>query len=183
MPIRVGAAVGACAHFAGIDGISVLVLAGAHYGLPLAGRRLAMACRGWYPRPVYAGRRGGGLWRLPDCPQNRWTLQAPLPTCLSSFHLSVRRLCLTRSMPPAVRAFAENQPVTSIGRCYPFTARGQPVGNDIWVALDSMVPGILIVAYVFAMRLKYVKRHRHCGSRTCVQWLFLLKPLPLFLHG
>lgn len=57
----------------------------------------------------------------------------------------------TESMPPVVRAFAENQPVTSIVEAMRSLLAGQPVGNDIWVALAWCL-GILIVAYLFAMR-------------------------------
>ena len=53
-------------------------------------------------------------------------------------------------MPAVVRAFAENQPVTSIVDAIRALFEQQPVGNDIWVALAWCV-GILVVAYVFAM--------------------------------
>ena len=56
----------------------------------------------------------------------------------------------TASMPALVRAFAENQPVTSIVNTIRALFEQQPVGNDIWVALSWCV-GILVVAYVFAM--------------------------------
>jgi len=56
----------------------------------------------------------------------------------------------TASMPAPVRAFAENQPVTSIVNTIRALLEQQPVGNDIWVALSWCV-GILVVAYVFAM--------------------------------
>ena len=62
----------------------------------------------------------------------------------------------TESMPSVVRAFAENQPVTSIVEAIRALLSGQPVGNDIWVALAWCV-GILFVAYFFAMRV-YKKR-------------------------
>ncbi|MGF9696918.1 ABC transporter permease [Paenibacillus sp. MABNR03] len=62
----------------------------------------------------------------------------------------------TESMPSVVRAFAENQPVTSIVEAIRALMLGQPVGNDIWVALAWCV-GILVVAYIFAMRV-YKKR-------------------------
>jgi ABC-2 type transport system permease protein len=62
----------------------------------------------------------------------------------------------TESMPPAVRAFAENQPVTSIVESIRALLSDQPVGNDIWIALAWCV-GIMLVAYVFAMRA-YKKR-------------------------
>ena len=56
----------------------------------------------------------------------------------------------TASMPGPVRAFAENQPVTSIVNTIRDLFTQQPVGNDIWVALAWCV-GILIMAYSFAM--------------------------------
>src|SRR6266545_1799069 len=62
----------------------------------------------------------------------------------------------TKSMPSAVRAFAENQPVTSIVDAIRALLSSQPVGNDIWVALAWCV-GIMLVAYIFAMRA-YKKR-------------------------
>ena len=57
----------------------------------------------------------------------------------------------TASMPPIVRAFAENQPVTSIVDAIRALLSVQPVGNDIWVALGWCV-GIMAVAYLFAMK-------------------------------
>jgi ABC-2 type transport system permease protein len=57
----------------------------------------------------------------------------------------------TESMPPVVRAFAENQPVTSIVGAIRALLSGQPVGNDIWIAL-AWCFGILVAAYLFAMR-------------------------------
>ncbi|PQP88445.1 ABC transporter permease [Paenibacillus sp. AR247] len=62
----------------------------------------------------------------------------------------------TDSMPKVVRAFAENQPVTSIVETIRALLSNQPVGNDIWIALAWCV-GIVLVAYVFAMRA-YKKR-------------------------
>jgi len=62
----------------------------------------------------------------------------------------------TESMPSGVRAFAENQPVTSIVEAIRALLSGQPVGNDIWIALSWCV-GIMLVAYVFARRA-YKKR-------------------------
>jgi ABC-2 type transport system permease protein len=57
----------------------------------------------------------------------------------------------TKSMPPVVRAFAENQPVTSIVDAIRALLSNQPVGNELWVALAWCV-GIVLVAYFFAMR-------------------------------
>jgi ABC-2 type transport system permease protein len=57
----------------------------------------------------------------------------------------------TATMPGPVRAFAENQPVTSIVNGVRDLFTQQPVGTDIWVALAWCV-GILVVAYGFAMR-------------------------------
>ncbi len=56
----------------------------------------------------------------------------------------------TETMPAPVRAFAENQPVTSIVNTIRALLAEQPVGHDIWVALAWCV-GILVVAYVAAM--------------------------------
>jgi ABC-2 type transport system permease protein len=62
----------------------------------------------------------------------------------------------TETMPSGVRAFAENQPVTSIVESIRALLAGQPVGNDIWIALAWCL-GIMLVAYIFAMRA-YKKR-------------------------
>jgi ABC-2 type transport system permease protein len=56
----------------------------------------------------------------------------------------------TETMPGPVRAFAENQPVTSIVNVIRDLLRAQPVGTNIWIALAWCV-GILVVAYLFAM--------------------------------
>jgi len=56
----------------------------------------------------------------------------------------------TDTMPGPVRAFAENQPVTSIVNTIRALLAQQPVGSEIWIALTWFV-GILIVAYAFAM--------------------------------
>lgn len=58
----------------------------------------------------------------------------------------------TKSMPSAVRAFAEHQPVTSIVEAIRALLYHQPVGNGIWVAL-GWCGGIALVAYFFAMRV------------------------------
>ncbi|MEU8242446.1 ABC transporter permease [Actinoplanes missouriensis] len=55
----------------------------------------------------------------------------------------------TESMPGPVRAFAENQPVTSIVDTIRDLFTGQPVGSAIWTAL-GWCAGILVVAYFFA---------------------------------
>ncbi|MFD7654472.1 ABC transporter permease [Actinosynnema sp. NPDC059797] len=55
----------------------------------------------------------------------------------------------TGTMPGPVRAFAENQPVTSIVNTLRALFTEQPVGDDIWAALAWCV-GILVVAYVLA---------------------------------
>jgi len=62
----------------------------------------------------------------------------------------------TGSMPGPVRAFAENQPVTSIVETIRALLSNQPVGNEIWIALAWCV-GIMLVAYFFAMKV-YKKR-------------------------
>jgi ABC-2 type transport system permease protein len=51
-----------------------------------------------------------------------------------------------------VRAFAENQPVTSIVNAIRNLFTQQPVGTHIWIALAWCV-GILIVAYAFAISI------------------------------
>ena len=56
----------------------------------------------------------------------------------------------TESMPGAIRAFAEHQPVTSIVDAIRDLLAGQPVGGDIWTALAWCV-GILVLAYTLAM--------------------------------
>lgn len=58
----------------------------------------------------------------------------------------------TDTMPTVVRAFAENQPVTSIVETIRALLSGTPVGNEIWVALAWCV-GIIIISYFFAMRI------------------------------
>ncbi len=58
----------------------------------------------------------------------------------------------TATMPGPVRAFAENQPVTSVVNAIRELLAQQPVGSDIWVAL-AWCTGILVVAYVVAMRI------------------------------
>lgn len=55
----------------------------------------------------------------------------------------------TASMPGPVRAFAENQPVTSIVNTIRALFEQQPVGHDIWVAL-AWCTGVLVVAYALA---------------------------------
>jgi ABC-2 type transport system permease protein len=62
----------------------------------------------------------------------------------------------TATMPGPVRAFAENQPVTSIVNAIRDLFTQQPVSSDIWVALAWCV-GILVVAYAFAMRTYHRK--------------------------
>jgi len=56
----------------------------------------------------------------------------------------------TETMPGPVRAFAENQPVTSIVNTIGDLFAQRPVGADIWVALAWCV-GTLVVAYAVAM--------------------------------
>ena len=57
----------------------------------------------------------------------------------------------TATMPGPVRAFADNQPVTSIVNTIRDVFTQQPVGTGIWTALAWCV-GILVVAYLFANR-------------------------------
>jgi len=58
----------------------------------------------------------------------------------------------THTMPGAVRAFAEHQPVTSIANTIRDLFNQRPVGSGIWIALAWMV-GIAVVAYSFAMAI------------------------------
>lgn len=58
----------------------------------------------------------------------------------------------TDTMPGPVRAFAENQPVTSIVDAIRNLFSQQPVGTDIWIALGWCL-GILVVAYLIAMAI------------------------------
>jgi len=56
----------------------------------------------------------------------------------------------TETMPGPVRAFAENQPVTSIVNTIQDLFAERPVDGDIWIALAWCL-GILVVAYAVAM--------------------------------
>jgi ABC-2 type transport system permease protein len=58
----------------------------------------------------------------------------------------------TNTMPGPVRAFAENQPVTSLVDAIRNLLAGQPVGTGIWIALVWCV-GILVAAYAIAMAI------------------------------
>jgi ABC-2 type transport system permease protein len=55
----------------------------------------------------------------------------------------------TETMPKIVRAFAENQPVTSIVNTMRALLYEGSVGNDIWISLAWCV-GIMVIAYFFA---------------------------------
>jgi ABC-2 type transport system permease protein len=57
---------------------------------------------------------------------------------------------LTATMPAPVRAFAENQPVTSIVNTIRSLLATQPVDADIWIAL-AWCAGILVISYGVAM--------------------------------
>jgi ABC-2 type transport system permease protein len=56
----------------------------------------------------------------------------------------------TASMPGPVRAFAENQPVTSIVNTIRALFEQRPVGGEIWTAL-AWCAGILLISYALAM--------------------------------
>lgn len=58
----------------------------------------------------------------------------------------------TDTMPSAVRAFAENQPVTPIVEAIRNLLANQPIGSDIWVALAWCI-AIIVISYIFAMRI------------------------------
>ena len=55
-------------------------------------------------------------------------------------------------MPGPVRAFAENQPVTSIVETIRALLSNRPVGNEIGVAL-AWCAGIILMSYIFAMKV------------------------------
>ncbi|PKJ55430.1 ABC transporter permease [Bacillus sp. SN10] len=57
----------------------------------------------------------------------------------------------TETMPKIVRAFAENQPVTSIVNAIRALLYEGTVGNDIWIALTWCV-SIMIISFVFASK-------------------------------
>jgi ABC-2 type transport system permease protein len=59
-------------------------------------------------------------------------------------------------MPGPVQAFAEHQPVTSIVDTLRDLFAGQSVGSEAWTALAWCV-GLLVVAYLFAMRVYHSK--------------------------
>jgi ABC-2 type transport system permease protein len=58
----------------------------------------------------------------------------------------------THTMPGPVRAFAENQPVTSVVNAIRDLYTGRPAGADTWIAL-LWCTGILVAAYVAAMAM------------------------------
>jgi ABC-2 type transport system permease protein len=62
----------------------------------------------------------------------------------------------TGTMPGPVRAFADNQPVTSIVNTIRDLLAQQPVSTGIWIALAWSL-GILIVAYALAMAIYHRK--------------------------
>ena len=62
----------------------------------------------------------------------------------------------TDSMPGPVRAFAENQPVTSIVNAIRDLYTRQPVSTDIWIALAWCL-GLLTVAYAVAIGIYHRK--------------------------
>jgi ABC-2 type transport system permease protein len=58
----------------------------------------------------------------------------------------------TETMPAALRAFAENQPVTSIVETVRNLLNREPVGSEIWTAIAWCL-GIWIAAYIIAARV------------------------------
>ena len=58
----------------------------------------------------------------------------------------------TDTMPAPVAWFAENQPVTPIVESIRAIFMGQPIGDELWVALAWCV-GILVVAFFWAMAI------------------------------
>jgi ABC-2 type transport system permease protein len=59
-------------------------------------------------------------------------------------------------MPGPVRAFAGNQPMTSIINTIRDLLAGQPAGTSIWIALAWCL-GILLGAYALAMAICHRK--------------------------
>jgi len=57
----------------------------------------------------------------------------------------------TETMPTIIRAFAENQPVTSIVNAIRALLYEGSVSNDIWLALMWCI-GIMVIAYFFAIK-------------------------------
>ncbi len=62
----------------------------------------------------------------------------------------------TRTMPAAVRAFAQHQPVTSVVNAMRDLLTRQPVGSSVWIAAAWLL-GVLVVAYAGAI-LTYRRR-------------------------
>jgi ABC-2 type transport system permease protein len=58
----------------------------------------------------------------------------------------------TTTMSGPVAWFAEHQPVTAVVNSIRALFAGQPVGNDIWIALACLA-GILVIAYGFAISI------------------------------
>ena len=76
--------------------------------------------------------------------------RARSPTRSSFCRSSAQHSCPPTRCPDAVRAFAENQPVTTIVNTIRDLLTQQPVGTDIWIAL-AWLRRVLVVAYTFAM--------------------------------
>ena len=113
-----------------------------------------MACRGRYPCAVHAGFDLDRCHCWIVCEISGWRRCLFLPAYLPSIYQF--GVCAHRINAASGPGFAENQPVTSIVEAIRAQLSGQPVGNDIWVALGWCV-GIMLVAYIFAMRV-YKKR-------------------------
>lgn len=62
----------------------------------------------------------------------------------------------TEVMPTAVRAFAENQPLTPIIESLRALLLDQPIGNNLWIAIAWCI-GILIFSYLLAVRIYKAK--------------------------
>ncbi len=149
-------ALGACANLACIQRYISCVhySCGVDNGLSFAGGDTVIACGSRCPHAIYAGvdLDRGDCWTIRKNGRRASAFSYPiifLPFISSAF-------VPTESMPSVVRAFAENQPITSLVETIRMLLSSQPVGNDIWVALAWCV-GILLAAYFFAMRV-YKKR-------------------------
>ena len=128
--------------------VVVVVVVGLLMGFRSSARRAGLACRRRHPAPVHPGADLARRHRRPDGEDRGRRERLLLPAHLPAVHqLGVRA---HRTMPAPVRAFAENQPVTSIVNAIRDLFAQQPVSSDIWVALAWCL-GILVVAYALAM--------------------------------
>ena len=87
---------------------------------------------------------------IPGLTAKCWTARARSPIRSIFLPFISSAFVPTATMPGPVRAFADNQPVTSIVNTIRDLLARQPAGTGIWTALAWCV-GILVVAYALAM--------------------------------